>query len=193
MANRENVVMALTNNWFELRSDAFKIAKHVRRPVPSRTDTIGPWLDTLQFLAWLAFLTNSALVYLFRPLDHCKAIGTSLDHSHKHLASRTAGPREILAAALLVALGASHGYILVRVAVRHVLERLMWRGSMEEREAESVETAVKEEYLRNLGVADVASAGAGEIAEADAKESEVDSFWTYDEGMDELSRETKES
>ena len=185
--------MALTNNWFELRSDAFKIAKHVRRPIPARTDTIGPWLDTLQFLAWLAFLTNSALVYLFRPLDHCKAIGTSLDHGHRYLASRTAGPREILAAALLVALGASHGYILVRVAVRHVLERLMWRGSAEEREAESVETAVKEEYLRNLGVADVASAGAGEIAEADAKESEVDSFWTYDEGMDELSRETKES
>ncbi|KAH9933479.1 DUF590-domain-containing protein [Fomitopsis serialis] len=186
-------LMALTNNWFELRSDAFKISKHVRRPIPARTDTIGPWLDTLQFLAWLAFLTNSALVYLFRPLDHCKALGTSLDRHHTHLAGRNAGPREILGAALLVALGASHGYILVRVVVRHVLERLMWRGTKEECEVEAVETAVKEEYLRGLGVADVASAGAGEIAEADAKDGETDPFWTYDEGLDELSRETKES
>ncbi|KZT70878.1 DUF590-domain-containing protein [Daedalea quercina L-15889] len=186
-------LMALTNNWFELRSDAFKIAKHVRRPIPARTDTIGPWLDTLQFLAWLAFLTNSALVYLFRPLDHCKAIGTSLDHNHSHLASRNASPREILGAALLVALGASHGYFVVCITVRHVLERLMWRGTTEEREAESVETAVKEEYLKSLGVADVASAGVGEIAEADAKEGEADPFWSYDEGLDELSRETKES
>lgn len=40
-------VMALLNNWLELRSDAFKIATHVRRPLPSRTDTIGPWLDNL--------------------------------------------------------------------------------------------------------------------------------------------------
>ncbi|KAH9839977.1 DUF590-domain-containing protein [Rhodofomes roseus] len=186
-------LMALTNNWFELRSDAFKIAKHVRRPIPARTDTIGPWLDTLQFLAWLAFLTNSALVYLFRPLDHCKALGTSLDRHHTHLAGRDAGPREILEAALLVALGASHGYILIRVVLRHVLERLMWRGTDEEREAETVETAVKEEYMRSLGVADVAGAGVGEIAEADAKDGDGDAFWTYDEGLDELSRETKES
>ncbi|TFY52784.1 hypothetical protein EVJ58_g9821 [Rhodofomes roseus] len=164
-------LMALTNNWFELRSDAFKIAKHVRRPIPARTDTIGPWLDTLQFLAWLAFLTNSALVYLFRPLDHCKALGTSLDRHHTHLAGRDAGPREILEAALLVALG-----------------RVAW-----EREAETVETAVKEEYMRSLGVADVAGAGVGEIAEADAKDGDGDAFWTYDEGLDELSRETKES
>lgn len=39
--------MALLNNWLELRSDAFKISNHVRRPIPTRTDTIGPWLDSL--------------------------------------------------------------------------------------------------------------------------------------------------
>ena len=41
------IVMALINNWLEMRSDAFKIATHFRRPIPIRTDSIGPWLDTL--------------------------------------------------------------------------------------------------------------------------------------------------
>lgn len=39
--------MALLNNWLELRSDAFKIAHQFRRPIPTRTDTIGPWLEAL--------------------------------------------------------------------------------------------------------------------------------------------------
>jgi anoctamin-10 len=59
--------MALLNNFLELRSDAFKITVHHRRPVPQRTDTIGPWLDALTFLTWLGALTNAALVYLFHP------------------------------------------------------------------------------------------------------------------------------
>ena len=44
--NRSSV-MALLNNWLELRSDAFKITTHNRRPLPSRVDTIGPWVDSL--------------------------------------------------------------------------------------------------------------------------------------------------
>ena len=59
--------MALVNNFFEMRSDAFKMTVHYRRPIPVRTDTIGPWLDTLSFLTWLAALINAALVYLFSP------------------------------------------------------------------------------------------------------------------------------
>jgi hypothetical protein len=39
--------MALINNWVELRSDAFKIAKLGRRPLPSRIDSIGAWLPAL--------------------------------------------------------------------------------------------------------------------------------------------------
>ena len=61
------VVMALVNNFFEIRSDAFKMTVHFRRPIPARTDSIGPWLDTLTFLTWLAALINAALVYLFSP------------------------------------------------------------------------------------------------------------------------------
>ena len=77
--------MSLANNWLELRSDAFKIATHARRPIPARTDTIGPWLDALTFITWLGALTNSALVYLFRPTDQCRAdYGTTLQHNHHH-------------------------------------------------------------------------------------------------------------
>ena len=61
------IVMALVNNFFEIRADAFKMTVHFRRPVPTRTDSIGPWLDTLTFLTWLAALINAALVYLFSP------------------------------------------------------------------------------------------------------------------------------
>ena len=100
----------------------------------------------------------------------------------------------MLSSALLIALGASHGYILVRMLVRHTLERVLWRGSKEEREAERVETVVKEQYLRSLGVADVVNAegtaagdgGSGMVGESSA-------FWSHDEGLDELSRGTKET
>ncbi|KAI0369810.1 DUF590-domain-containing protein [Pilatotrama ljubarskyi] len=187
-------VMSLVNNWLELRSDAFKITVHVRRPIPTRTDTIGPWLDTLTFLTWLGALTNSALVYLFRPRDHCKPLGTSLSHNHNHLSRPYAPPQEYLMSALLIALGASHGYILLRMLVRHTLERLFWRGSKEEREAERIETVVKEQYLRSLGVADVVNAEepAAEASEGGA-EGRLSAFWSQDEGLDELTRGAKEA
>ncbi|KAI0793794.1 DUF590-domain-containing protein [Fomes fomentarius] len=187
-------VMALVNNWLELRSDAFKITVHVRRPIPTRTDTIGPWLDTLTFLTWMAALTNSALVYLFRPSDQCKPVGTSLSHSHHHFSRPDSSTKQLLGSALLIAFGASHGYILLRMLVRHSLERVLWRGSTEEREAERTETVVKEQYLRSLGVVGVADAenkASGGGAGADAGESSA--FWSHDEGLDELSRGTKEA
>ena len=103
--------MSLLNNWLELRSDAFKIAVHARRPIPSRTDTIGPWLDALSFLTWLAALANSALVYLFRPADQCAAVGTTLQRAHHRLAGPGADARALLGAAAVVALGASHAHL----------------------------------------------------------------------------------
>ncbi|RPD76236.1 DUF590-domain-containing protein [Lentinus tigrinus ALCF2SS1-7] len=167
-------VMSLINNWLELRSDAFKITVHVRRPIPTRTDTIGPWLDALTFLTWLSALTNSALVYLFRPANQCKP--------------------QMLSSALLIALGASHGYILVRMLVRHTLERVLWRGSKEEREAERIETVVKEQYLRSLGVADVVNAEDKAVEGGESGVAgESSAFWGHDEGLDELTRGTKEA
>ncbi|KAH9947024.1 DUF590-domain-containing protein [Amylocystis lapponica] len=190
-------VMSLVNNWFELRSDAFKIAVHARRPVPSRTDTIGPWLDSLMFLSWLATLTNSALVYLFRPSDHCKPLRTTLDRAHHRMGPSDASNRQLLLTALLIALAASHGYIIVRVVVRHVLERVLWRGSPEAQEAERVETVVKAQYLKSFGVAEVVDtdgpAQSDKPAGIDEDDDPEDGFWAYDEGLDELSRGTKDS
>ncbi|KAJ9107054.1 hypothetical protein QFC19_002923 [Naganishia cerealis] len=58
---------ALVNDYIELRSDAVKICNHVRRPVGERVESIGPWLNTLSFISWVAFITNATLTYLFRP------------------------------------------------------------------------------------------------------------------------------
>jgi hypothetical protein len=40
-------IFALINNYVELRADAVKICKHVRRPVGDRVESIGSWLETL--------------------------------------------------------------------------------------------------------------------------------------------------
>lgn len=189
-------VMSLINNWLEIRSDAFKIAVHARRPIPARTDTIGPWLDTLAFLAWLAALTNSALVYLFRPADHCKVVGTTLQHEHSRLVDAGASTSQLLTTAAVVALGASHGFLVLRSLVRHVLERLMWKGSKEERLAQRQETVVKQEYLKSIGFADVVQGSSGNLAKTTGGATEMEegqAFWEHDEGLEELSKGVKDA
>lgn len=187
--------MSLINNWLEIRSDAFKIAVHTRRPIPSRTDTIGPWLDTLTFLTWLAALTNSALVYLFRPTDQCKAVGTTLQHHHTHLSDEKSSTSQLLTSAAVIALAASHGYIVLRIFIRHLLERLMWKGSKEEKEAERLETEVKQQYLRSIGVADVASDNLADskVMRQNGEMSDGEAFWENDEGLDELTKGVKDA
>jgi len=166
-------LMALLNNWLELRSDAFKIASLGRRPIPSRTDTIGAWLESLSFITWLGALTNAALVFLFNP--HTGTFASSTSHSLNANQSTnqfnatnaaafpssseepkipltsndglyaTATP--IMMTALLVALASSHAYLFFRAGVRHVLERALWRGSKEEEMVESAEREVKDAWL----------------------------------------------
>ncbi|KAI9775126.1 MAG: hypothetical protein M1839_001437 [Geoglossum umbratile] len=55
----------LINNWIELRSDAVKICYEMRRPMPWRADSIGPWLENLGFLNWAGSVTTGALVWIF--------------------------------------------------------------------------------------------------------------------------------
>ncbi|KAK7031750.1 calcium-activated chloride channel-domain-containing protein [Favolaschia claudopus] len=215
-------VMALVNNFFELRSDAFKITVHVRRPIPVRTDTIGPWLDTLSFLTWLAAVINSALVYLFCPrqANQCMATPNTLDKVHQHIISAAsaggqqqpapgvaagedsgAATRELLVTALLIALVASHGYMAVRAAVRHLMEKALWHASEEVRTTERSEREVKERFL--VGVAGAADVGVngrnldGEgvvLTEKSGENAEgLASFWDHDEGMQEIQRITKEA
>ncbi|EGG10284.1 uncharacterized protein MELLADRAFT_47238 [Melampsora larici-populina 98AG31] len=61
------------NNFFELRTDAIKLTKQSRRPIPTRSDSIGPWLDVLGSLTWFGAVLNTALVYLFQPTQAINA------------------------------------------------------------------------------------------------------------------------
>lgn len=187
-------VMALFNNYIEARSDAFKIAVHTRRPTPVRTDTIGPWLESLSFLTWLSALTNSALVYLFRPPDqkeHAVRIMVDtnvIDESQHHRPNGLAATRELLMSALLIALLASHGYLVMRAAVQHLLNRAIWSGSKEMKEAERMEREMKESYLSSLGQC---PPGENVMSMTD-EEDEWATFWTIDEGMDDIGKMLKD-
>lgn len=147
--------MSLFNNIIEFPSDAFKIVTHFRHPLPQRTDTIGPWLDCLSFLAWLSALTNSALVYLFHP-DATAAVKTSA--AAAVASSTTVGPieiekarmREVLGRTLFIALAASHGFILLRAVVRHVLEHALWYRCAEKRRMDVAAREVKERYFQSI-------------------------------------------
>ena len=81
----------------------------------------------------------------------------------------------------------------MRVAVRHVVDRMVWRGSLEVAEKENSEREVKERYLRNLEAE--GGAGDGVAAQEEVEEEGVDdkAFWDFDEGLDEIRRIVKEA
>ncbi len=212
------LVMALINNIFELKSDAFKMTVHYRRPVPTRTDTIGPWLDALTFLTWLGALTNSALVYLFSPelLKSSPLPSTVNVLAKEHLVDASSGnssstwgldgsseatynaTKELVLKAVLVALAASHGYLMLRGVVRHLVERIWWKGSKEVQERESEERLMKEKFLDSniSGANGIGLVEPGEkVKLPDEKVPEVGGigFWEHDEGVDEIKRLVKEA
>ncbi|KZV98738.1 DUF590-domain-containing protein [Exidia glandulosa HHB12029] len=181
-------VMAFLNNWLELRGDAFKISKNFRRPIPARRDTVGPWLEALAFIAWLAALTNAALVYMFHPAAPHPAdvhIGTAPTQHTAHVSQSSAW--DLATPVLLIALSSSHGFFAARVLVRHVLQRLFWERAPEQRLAEKRGREVKEVYLRSVQQ-EVQTPGA--FARDDAEPSQ---FWERDDAKGELQRRLKEA
>ena len=162
--------MALVNNYVELRSDAFKVAKNLRRAIPVRTDSIGPWLECLKNLTWVAALMNPALVYMFNP----------------HYYGETPSSQSILEWATLVALLASHEFLFTRWVVRFVVERVFWRGSEEQRENEAIEQQVKDICLKSFK-RDQARASDS------AKNEDTDDFWRHDEGLNEIQKVLKDA
>lgn len=198
--------MALINNFFELRSDAFKIISHNRRPIPVRTDTIGPWLEALTFLTWLSALTNTSLVYLFCPRSQNQCSDrnlhpSSIDKVHARLftaaGTGTVGEGsvddtvELLKTALLIAFAASHGFMLLQSAVRHVVERAVYKESEEVKDREREDREIKESFLRGVVMKDdVKGAAAKAMREADVDD---DVFWGHDEGVQEIQRISKEA
>ncbi|PHH85939.1 hypothetical protein CDD83_10972 [Cordyceps sp. RAO-2017] len=108
----------LANNWVELRADSLKIAISCKRPIPWRSDSIGPWLTAIGFLSWLGSITSSAIVYL------C---------SGSRNGSRGATSQVTAWGGLLTILLAEHFYLLVSLAVRHVMSKVESPGLQRER------------------------------------------------------------
>lgn len=162
--------MALVNNYVELRSDAFKVSKHLRRPIPARVDSIGPWLECLKNLTWIAALMNPALVYMFNPGYYGKIPST----------------QSVLEWTTLVALLASHEFLFARWVVGSVVERVFWRGSEEQIESEKVERQLKDVYLKSLKREPVKASDF-------AKHEDTDDFWKQDEGLNEIQKVLKDA
>lgn len=180
-------LMSLLNNYIEARSDAFKIAVHVRRPIPARTDTIGPWLESLSFLAWLSSVTNAALVYMFRtPFNGSVASeNENLPEDHVH-----AEIKDLLLSAFLIALLASHVYFVLVAVVRRTLEVAIWRGSKEMKEADRVEREIKERYLAQCPTTPLQSPQQPVSVQ---DEHAWASFWATDEGLEEIRKSDKDA
>ncbi|WFD48595.1 hypothetical protein GLX27_003265 [Malassezia furfur] len=142
-------VMGYVNNWFELRSDAYKIVVNMRRPVPVRTETIGSWLEVLASLVRVGVFTNASLVYLFEAQHKGAGLKRAV-HTTLRVAGSAAAPKAGCAALLpgllpdgpaaralvssfLVALVCEQAYQVLAMVVHHVLTRIVWRDSAEER------------------------------------------------------------
>lgn len=58
-------VAALIFNFLQLRGDLTKVVLGSKRPVPSRTESIGPWIKNLKVLSWIASITAPSVVVMF--------------------------------------------------------------------------------------------------------------------------------
>lgn len=123
------------NNWVELRGDTFKLTMESKRPNPERADSIGPWLDSLEFLAWLGSITTAALVYMF------SGDGVGPDGR----------PTAIKVWALLLSVFLSeHTFLIVRALVRTAISRLDTPNMRKER---SERYMVRKKFLEEAGLA----------------------------------------
>ena len=119
--------------------------------------------------------------------------------------------QEVLARTLFIALAASHGFILLRAVVRHVLERVMWYGSEEKKRLDDTAREVKAQYVQSIQRRDGGGGGtpplglgatpgtesttvsAPEGQRAAAETPFGDEFWQFDEGLDEIRKGIKDS
>jgi anoctamin-10 len=122
-------VSFLINDWIELRTDVVKICLESQRPTPMRSDGIGPWLDTLEFLAWVGSITTAAIAYMFSN----GGIGPGGE------------PKNIEGWKLMLTIFiAEHAYLAVRFAVRYAVSKLDSPGRQKERQERFL---VRKRYL----------------------------------------------
>ncbi|KAG0330146.1 hypothetical protein BGZ99_008009 [Dissophora globulifera] len=134
---------AFINNWIELRSDAAKICFHTRRPIPSRTDSIGPWMDSLEHLTWFSSLTNASILYLF---------GSTMVHQQKGEVDSSSSVSDIssrlsLSMLLFCLLASEHIYLGLRWIVKTALQGIPTNAELSARRKEY---GVKRSWLSRL-------------------------------------------
>ncbi|KAI2702004.1 hypothetical protein CBS147332_7780 [Penicillium roqueforti] len=112
----------LLNNWLELRGDFFKLTLECQRPPPIRSDSIGPCLLGLDFLAWLGTLSTAAIVHVYRgPISEVR-----------------------LSSLLLTLFVAEQVYLGMRFTASTALEKIF---SDSIRREEAIRYAVRKDYL----------------------------------------------
>ena len=119
-------VMSVVNNFFELRSDAFKLVVNMRRPIPRRVESIGSWSSVLSYLAHLSFFTNFTMLFIF---DTFKPDSES---SYKPPSNELRKRIELWLQPFFAALLLNYAFSMVPSIVRYVLERAMWQNSAED-------------------------------------------------------------
>lgn len=95
-----------------------KIAMSSKRPIPWRSDSIGPWITPLGFLSWLGSLVSAAIVFIF---------------SYDHYGPEGHPSKITLWALLLSILLSEHIYLVVQFVVRYVIGNLDSPGLQKER------------------------------------------------------------
>jgi anoctamin-10 len=121
---------AVLNNWLELRSDAVKLCLTLRRPVPQRADSIGPWQNNINFLSWLGSLTTGSLAALFRG----------------GILPPTCDQRTLITM-LLTLLVAEHGYLIGDIALASLSRRIPTQGEID---VQREEYTIRRRYLAEL-------------------------------------------
>jgi len=76
-------LMALANNFIEIRLDAGKLSRFCRRPVPHGASSIGTWYDIWQAISFLSVITNLLLCIFFTGIIDQAAELYSPDSFHK--------------------------------------------------------------------------------------------------------------
>lgn len=133
----------LINNWVEARSDAMKISVSSKRPIPWRSDSVGPWITSLGFLSWLGSLTSAAVVFIFSSDPY----------------GPDGHPSNIKAWGLLLSiLFAEHLYLVVQYVVRYVISTMDSPGLQKER---AERFAMRKLHLQETMGQDLAQSAAG--------------------------------
>ena len=108
-------------------------------------------MDLQSIISWIGAVTSATLIYLFRPsatlhdqTPNPNVPNHSSVHLHTIVTSYSESPnlRAILPTLVpvaLIALAASHGFIILRWLVDAIAERVLWRGSPEEVEVQKVQ------------------------------------------------------